>query len=145
MKRAQYWILENILNRVKLHEAAHGFVTGRSILSNALPHVNQAIVVNLDMENFFPTVNYRRVKGLFRQLGYAEQLATELALLTTEPEVTQVALDGETWFVQEDARFLPQGAPTSPAISNIICRRLDSRLQAMAQKLGLFTPVMLTI
>ena len=136
MKRAQYWILENILNRVKLHEAAHGFVTGRSILSNALPHVNQAIVVNLDMENFFPTVNYRRVKGLFRQLGYAEQLATELALLTTEPEVTQVALDGETWFVQEDARFLPQGAPTSPAISNIICRRLDSRLQSMAQKLG---------
>ena len=136
MKRAQYWILENILNRVTLHNAAHGFVTGRSILSNALPHVNQAIVVNLDMENFFPTVNYRRVKGLFRQLGYAEQLATELALLTTEPEVTQVALDGETWFVQEDVRFLPQGAPTSPAISNIICRRLDSRLQAMAQKLG---------
>ncbi|MGY6028313.1 reverse transcriptase domain-containing protein [Phytobacter sp. AG2a] len=136
MKRAQYWILENILNRVTLHNAAHGFVTGRSILSNALPHVNQAIVVNLDMENFFPTVNYRRVKGLFRQLGYAEQLATELALLTTEPEVIQVALDGETWFVQEDVRFLPQGAPTSPAISNIICRRLDSRLQAMAQKLG---------
>lgn len=136
MKRAQYWILENILNRVTLHNAAHGFVTGRSILSNALPHVNQAIVVNLDMENFFPTVNYRRVKGLFRQLGYAEQMATELALLTTEPEVTQVALDGETWFVQEDVRFLPQGAPTSPAISNIICRRLDSRLQAMAQKLG---------
>jgi retron-type reverse transcriptase len=65
MKRAQYWILENILNRVKLHEAAHGFVTGRSILSNALPHVNQAIVVNLDMENFFPTVNYRRVKVYF--------------------------------------------------------------------------------
>ncbi|MGK9173291.1 reverse transcriptase family protein [Yokenella regensburgei] len=136
MKRAQYWILDNILNRVTLHDAAHGFVNGRNILSNALPHVNQAIVVNLDMENFFPTVNYRRVRGMFRQLGYAGQLATELALLTTEPEVEQVMLDGETWYVQEDNRLLPQGAPTSPAISNIICRRLDSRLQAMARKLG---------
>lgn len=136
MKRAQYWILENILNRVALHDAAHGFVAGRSILTNALPHVNRAIVVNLDMENFFPTVSYRRVKGLFRQLGYAEQLATEFALLTTEPEAEQVALDGENWFIQQGERTLPQGAPSSPAISNIICRRLDSRLHAMAQKLG---------
>ncbi|AKE59600.1 reverse transcriptase family protein [Citrobacter farmeri] len=136
LKRAQYWILENILNRVPLHDAAHGFVTGRSILSNALPHVNQAIVVNLDMENFFPTVNYRRVKGVFRQLGYSEQIATELALLTTEPEAEQVVLDGENWFVQQGERFLPQGAPSSPALSNIICRRLDSRMHGMANKLG---------
>ncbi|HHD7445149.1 TPA: reverse transcriptase family protein [Citrobacter braakii] len=136
MKRAQYWILENILNRVTLHDAAHGFVPGRSILSNALPHVNQAIVVNLDMQNFFPTVSYRRVKGVFRQLGYAEQTATELALLTTEPEADQVVLDGENWYVQQGQRFLPQGAPSSPALSNIICRRLDSRLHAMANKLG---------
>src|SRR5690606_12161151 len=69
LKRAQYWILENILNRVKLHDASHGFVAGRSILTNALPHVGRAVVINLDMENFFPTVSYRRVKGLFRQLG----------------------------------------------------------------------------
>lgn len=136
LKRAQYWILDNILNRVALHDAAHGFVAGRSILSNAQAHVNQAIVINLDMENFFPTVSYRRVKGLFRQLGYAEQLATELALLSTEPEVQQAMLDGESWFVQQGERYLPQGAPTSPAISNIVCRRLDSRLQGMAKKLG---------
>lgn len=136
LKRAQYWILENILNRVKLHDAAHGFVAGRSILTNALPHVGRAVVINLDMENFFPTVSYRRVKGLFRQLGYGEQIATELALLTTEPETEQVVLDGENWFVQQGERFLPQGAPSSPAISNIICRRLDSRLHAMARKLG---------
>lgn len=136
LKRAQYWILENILNRVKLHDAAHGFVTGRSILTNAQPHVGRAIVINLDMKDFFPTVSYRRVKGIFRQLGYAEQVATELALLTTEPETEQVVLDGENWFVQQGERFLPQGAPSSPALSNIICRRLDSRLNAMAQKLG---------
>ncbi|WP_436856749.1 reverse transcriptase domain-containing protein [Citrobacter tructae] len=136
LKRAQYWILENILNRVKLHDAAHGFVSGHSILTNALPHVGRAVVINLDMENFFPTVSYRRVKGLFRQLGYGEQIATELALLTTEPETEQVVLDGENWFVQQGERFLPQGAPSSPAISNIICRRLDSRLHAMARKLG---------
>ncbi|WP_058912537.1 reverse transcriptase family protein [Entomohabitans teleogrylli] len=136
LKRAQYWLLENVLQRVAVHEAAHGFVAGRSILSNALPHVNKAVVVNLDMENFFPTISYRRVKGVFRHLGYSEQIATEMALLTTEPEVECVTLDDEKWFVRQGERFLPQGAPTSPALSNILCRRLDSRLNAMAQKLG---------
>lgn len=136
LKRAQYWLLENILNKVALHDAAHGFVTGRSILSNALPHVKKAVVINLDMENFFPTISYPRVKGLFCQLGYCEQIAAQMALLATEPETERVSMDNEIWFVQQGKRFLPQGAPTSPAISNILCRRLDSRLHSMAAKLG---------
>lgn len=136
LKRAQYWLLDNVLNKVKIHDAAHGFVTGRSILSNALPHVKQSVVINLDLENFFPTISYRRVKGMYQQLGYSETIATLMALLSTEPETESVDMDDEIWYVQQGERFLPQGAPTSPAITNIICRRLDSRLSAMAAKLG---------
>jgi RNA-directed DNA polymerase len=136
LKRAQYWLLDNLLNKVALHDAAHGFVKDRSILTNALPHVKKAVVINLDLENFFPTINYPRVKGMYRQLGYSESIATLLALLSTEPETDAVDMDNQTWYVQQGERFLPQGAPTSPAITNIICRRLDSRLAAMATKLG---------
>ena len=136
LKRAQYWLLDNVLNNVTLHAAAHGFVSGRSILTNALPHVKKLVVINLDLENFFPTITYPRIKGVFQKLGYSEQIATLMGLLTTEPETESLIMDEQTWFVQQGERFLPQGAPTSPALTNILCRRLDSRLSSMAAKLG---------
>ncbi|MBU6953227.1 reverse transcriptase family protein [Hahella sp. HN01] len=136
MKRAQYWILDNILAPLSLHEAAHGFVVERSIVSNAQPHVGKDVVINLDLKDFFPTVSYARIKGAFRHLGYSEQIATILGLLCSQQKVQEVEMDGQKWFVSEGERFLPQGAPTSPAISNVICRKLDRRLQSMAAKLG---------
>jgi len=136
LKRAQYWVLDNILAGVELHEAAHGFVPARSILSNARRHVGRDVVINLDLENFFPTLDFKRVKGMFESLGYCEAVATPLALLTTEPETDVVELDGRKLFVAGGPRLLPQGAPTSPAITNIICRRLDRRLSGLAATLG---------
>ncbi|MGB0848547.1 MAG: reverse transcriptase family protein [Thiolinea sp.] len=136
LKRVQYWILENILSHVPLHEAAHGFVAGRSILTNARPHVGCDVVVNLDLQNFFPAISYRRVKGVFRHMGYSEPVATVLGLLCCEPDTQQVELDGERYFVQQGEARLPQGAPTSPALSNILCRSLDGRLQGLAEKHG---------
>jgi retron-type reverse transcriptase len=136
MKRAQYWILENILAKIQLPDAAHGFVPSRSILTNAKPHIGAKVVINLDLKDFFPTITYPRIKGLLFSLGYSEQVATILALLCSEPEMDHVQLDGKAYFVSHGARFLPQGAPTSPAISNILCCRLDCRLAAMAAKLG---------
>ena len=136
LKRAQHWILENLLVKPELHEAAHGFRRDRSIVTNALPHVGAEVVINLDLKDFFPTVSYRRVKGLFRSLGYSEAAATVFGLLCTEPDVEEVALDGKTYFVATGERHLPQGAPTSPAITNLLCRRLDRRLLKMADELG---------
>lgn len=136
LKRAQEWVLAQILGRVPVDAAAHGFVVARSTVSNAGPHVGAAVVVNLDLEDFFPTLDYRRVKGLYRGLGYGEQVATVLALLSTEAEVTSVSLDGEIWHVATTRRHLPQGAPTSPALSNLACRRLDRRLAGLARRLG---------
>ena len=136
LKRAQYWVLDNILQKPELHDAAHGFIPGRSIVSNAQPHVGQAVVINLDLQNFFPTISYRRIKGLFQSLGYNEAIATVLALLCSEPETDEIELDNELWYAANGERHLPQGAPTSPAISNLITRALDRRMQGIADKLG---------
>jgi retron-type reverse transcriptase len=135
LKRLQYWILDNILETQEPHHAAHGFVSDRSILTNAELHVYSSLVVNLDLEDFFPSIHYKRVKGLFRSFGYSEQLATIFALICTEYDFDQVKLNGENFFVGNGMRKLPQGAPTSPAISNLICRYLDRRLEGMAGKM----------
>lgn len=136
LKNLQYWILNNILYKKEVHEAAQGFVPERSIVSNAEKHTGKAVVINMDMKDFFPSVTYKRVKGLFKALGYSEQIATILALLSTEAETDQVVMDGERYFVAKGERKLPQGAPTSPAITNLICHRLDNRFEGMAKKLG---------
>lgn len=136
LKRAQHWILEHLLERQWVHDAAHGFRADRSIVSNARPHVGADVVINLDLKDFFPTVTYKRVKGLFRSLGYSESVATICALLCTEPREVTVNVDGERFHVAMTERFLPQGAPTSPAITNLLCRALDSRLTRIAEKLG---------
>lgn len=136
LKKAQHWVLRNILEKVESHDAAHGFRAGRSIVSNARPHAGAEAIINLDLKDFFPTVSYRRVKGLFRSLGYSEAAATIFALLATEPDVEEVELDGKTYYVATTSRRLPQGAPTSPALTNILCRRLDRRLSRMAADLG---------
>lgn len=134
LKAAQYWILENILYKVPVSDTAHGFVPGKSIVTNATRHVGQDIVINIDLRDFFPTIEYKRVKGMFCKLGYSEQVATILALLCTEPEVEQVALDSKEYFVASSNRHLPQGAPCSPAITNIICYRLDRRFEGLARR-----------
>jgi retron-type reverse transcriptase len=136
LKEAQRWILDEILGRVPAHDAAHGFMPQRSIVSNASPHLRPAVLVNVDLKDFFPTVTYRRVKGLFRKIGYSEQAAIIFALICTEPEVTELELDGVTYHVALEQRSLPQGSPASPAITNLICRQLDRRLSKLSADLG---------
>jgi hypothetical protein len=138
LKRAQYWVLDNVLAKVPLHAAAHGFVPGRSIVSNAAPHTGKPVVINLDLKDFFPSVTYPRIKGVFRALGYGEHVATTLALLCSENAADELEVDGERFFVGGKGRdrVLPQGAPTSPMLTNILCRRLDRRLQGLADQLG---------
>jgi len=136
LKRAQYWLLVNILDKIPATASAQGFVKDRNILTNALPHVGQSVVVNLDLENFFPSISYPRVKGIYRQLGYSEEIATLCALLSTEAPRAAYELDGQRYFVKTGPAQLPQGAPTSPALSNLLCRRLDKRLRGAAAKLG---------
>ncbi len=136
LKTAQYWILNHILRKIQPTEQAHGFTSDRSIVTNAQPHTGKDVVVNLDLKDFFPSISYRRVKGLFVMVGYAENIATILALLCTEPDSDMIELDGKTYYVAKGSRVLPQGAPTSPALTNLIAYRLDHRLRGIADKFG---------
>ncbi len=136
LARAQEWVLDNILARLEVEPHAHGFVPGRSIRSNATPHVGKQVVVNLDLREFFPTVTFRRIKGLFQALGYSEHVGTVLALLCTEPPRVQAEVDGKVYHVALGRRVLPQGACTSPALTNALCRRLDRRLAGLAARHG---------
>lgn len=136
LKKAQRWLLDHVLAKPAITDVAHGFAPDRSIVTNARPHVKAAIVVNLDLRDFFPSLTFRRIKGLFEGLGYGEEVSTIFALLTTEPDVVEVELDGITSYVAQGARKLPQGSPASPAITNLVCRRLDKRLEGMAAQLG---------
>lgn len=136
LKRAQYWVLDGILAKLPTHEAAHGFVPGRSIASNAAPHAGKAVVVNFDLQDFFPSIGFYRVRGLFQSFGYSRQVATLLALICTELPTDQVEIDGRRFHVRSGERHLPQGAPSSPAITNLLCRRLDKRLAGLARRHG---------
>lgn len=133
---AQEWILANVLAKLPTEEAAHGFVSGRSTVTNAIPHAGKDIVVNVDLEAFFPSICFARVRHFFCRLGYSGAVATLLALVCTECPRRKVAYDDKTYFVATGPRGLPQGACTSPAISNQIARRLDRRLTGLTAKLG---------
>ncbi len=134
---AQRWVLANILEKLPVSAAVHGFVPGRSTLTNARPHAGKAIVVNVDLEGFFPAIGFPRVRHLYRRLGYSGSVATLLALLCTECPRQKVVYDGTTYFVATGRRGLPQGACTSPAVSNQIAHKLDRRLTGLSAKLGL--------
>ena len=133
---AQQWVLMHILEKIPTHDAAHGFVPGRGTMTNAVPHVGRAAVVNLDLKDFFPSITFPRVKGIFQALGYSPAVATILGLLCTECPRRKVEYNGRALHVATGARGLPQGACTSPALSNLLARRLDSRLVGLANKLG---------
>jgi RNA-directed DNA polymerase len=104
--------------------AVHGFVLSsslsapRSIVSNARLHVGAKFILNLDLKDFFPSINFGRVRGMFigKPYGLDPEAATVLAQICCFEN------------------GLPQGAPTSPTVSNMICAKLDADLQKLAQR-----------
>lgn len=136
LARAQRWVLDHVLDKLPTEDPAHGFIKGRSTLSTAKPHVGRDVVVNLDLSDFFPTITFGRVRGVFQRAGYSPAVATILALICTEPPRIVVEFDGKRYYAATGPRALPQGACTSPALSNQIARKLDRRLLGMANKHG---------
>lgn len=115
----QRWINQNILSHVPVHNSAHGFVSGRSIVTNAQQHIGSTCVLNLDLTDFFHSINLNQVMQTFLQIGYMNNVAFYLASLCT--------LDNH----------LPQGAATSPALSNIIARHFDNRISNLSASYNL--------
>lgn len=104
--------------RYSAHPAAQGFIKERSILSNARVHVGQRLVLNIDLEDFFPSINFGRVRGLFM----AEPFKLGPAAASVFAQLCAYK------------NGLPQGAPTSPALSNFIAADLDRRLARLARE-----------
>ncbi len=138
LRRIQHLILRGILDKVPPHPQAHGFVKGRSILSNAEPHVGKRVVVKFDLENFYPSVKFSRVVAIFRALGFSREVGLWLARLTTSvvPWSLDPPVPGWNDLEQFQGRHLPQGAPTSPAIANLSAYALDVRLAGLAKTYG---------
>lgn len=115
---AQDRLAEILLQRYQPKQFVKGYVKGQSFLTNAQYHERQKWVLNIDIKDFFPSINFARVRGLFMSgyFGFNERVATILARITT--------------FNDE----LPQGATTSPVIANIIAHNLDKRLVEIASK-----------
>ena len=119
MKLVQRWILDNILYKLNAGEYAHGFIPNKSIATNASVHIGQELVLGIDLKDFFPSITLKRVIGLFRSIGYDEEISHAMGELCTF-----------NW-------RLPQGAPTSPMISNLIAWGMDIKLSEFCEKRNL--------
>jgi len=118
LKALQRVILKRLIGHLKAHPAATGFERGRSIVGNASAHMGKAVVLRMDIKDFFPSTPAKRVRDYFRAIGWNR-------------EATDVLVRLLTW-----KGGLPQGAPTSPRLSNLVNHRLDARLDALAKSRG---------
>ncbi|MDT8867100.1 reverse transcriptase family protein [Vibrio fluvialis] len=112
----QSWIKENILELDKSHFCSHSYARKRSIVTNAKIHVNCNSVLKLDIRDFFPSIKINWVINYFFSLGYSENVAFGLASLCCLSD------------------SLPQGARTSPDLSNLLLKSLDKRLYRLSSK-----------
>lgn len=131
LRVAQSWIAKNILDLLAPSRYATAFRPGTSIVDNASTHLNAAIVVKLDLKDFFPSIGFTRVRGYFEYIGFNPGIATILALITTDAPRVKLTLDGATNYIAVGERGLPQGACTSPALANLIATPLDGRLAGL--------------
>ncbi|WP_243366414.1 reverse transcriptase domain-containing protein [Fundidesulfovibrio soli] len=118
LKIAQRVVLDKILSTVPQHDACHGFRKNFSIITNATKHTGKDVVIRIDLKDFFPSIKPARIAGIFRSLGFSDFEIRFLTRVTTR------------------GGGLPQGAPSSPCLANIVARRLDSRLNGLAASVG---------
>jgi RNA-directed DNA polymerase len=119
LRFVQRWILRNILDRLRTTPHSFGFERGSKLRRHAEQHAGARAVLTLDIENFFPSISVAQVTQVYRIAGYQSPAASILARLCT------------------CRGALPQGAPTSPRLANLVCFRMDRRLSRYAEREGL--------
>lgn len=119
LKTIQYWIKSYVLCHLKVHNTCHAYTSGKSINTNAKPHVGKAYVANVDIENFFGNITKEHVFRILEKNGVGRNLATAVSGIVTLN------------------RVVPQGAPTSPVISNAVLYEFDKAMSKISVDKGL--------
>ena len=122
LKGVQRWLCQEFLSNLKVHESCHGFVPGRSILTNALMHVENRYVLVVDLQDFFHSINEERILSC---------LENEFRLINIEPEFAKIISKLATF-----ENILPQGSPLSPLVSNIVFKEFDEKISRIALMKG---------
>jgi RNA-directed DNA polymerase len=117
LKTVQRWITSKIILKQKPHPYATAYYPGSTLAQGADPHVGRKVVIRMDLKDFFPSITYAQVRRVFSSFGYSYGVASALASLC--------CLEGK----------LVQGAPSSPALSNLVALNIDRRITGLKKHL----------
>jgi RNA-directed DNA polymerase len=146
--KTQRWIARNVLNAQRMHEASCAYAPRSDICEAARVHAGARWLIKTDIRRFFESISEVAVFRVFRGIGYQPLVAFELARLTTRLGRRRQAYNPR-WYGRSDRYgvihayqeqrlgHLPQGAPTSPMLANLVARALDDRVAAIAAKYSL--------
>jgi RNA-directed DNA polymerase len=145
LMHVQRWILRYILNKVNNHPDSYAYHRGRSIKDCAARHVGARWLVKADLHNFFHSIDERMVYYVFKRLGYSPLVSFELSRICTRASGQSLRYVPDSWgryhviprYASGWLGFLPQGAPTSGALANLVAQKFDELLSGFAQKAGL--------
>lgn len=138
LKSIQHFINVILSVLYKPTDVVTGFVKNKSVVDNALRHVGMNYVLNIDLENFFPSIPQVRIWWLLQQkpYGFSKEIANVIAGLCAIKQPKKEVQSPKN-AIEDYDYVLPQGSPTSPILSNISCEHLDHKLQKLARSFGM--------
>lgn len=148
LMEVQRWILHRILTILPTHQNSYAYTPGRSILHCARKHLGAKWIVKLDIRDFFPSISEARACSIFQTAGYQPLISLEMARICTRYAGHVSYINQERYRVSPEYTtikaykrpmlgFLPQGAPTSGSLANLVTNSLDIKLTDLASNLGL--------
>ncbi len=132
LKAIQNKIYKEILTKIAPSDWAHGFRFNYSIVTNATVHLNAKFIYNIDIKNFFPSIKFSQVLEVFKRIGYSGLISSLFASLCTIPP-RSYNNKKNVWVLLKPQNYLPQGASTSPWLSNLVCYDLDNELNSISK------------
>jgi len=143
----QKWLFKNVLSKIKPHYRSFAYSPGSSILLCAQEHCGCDWLIKIDIRRFFESITEIKVYELFLSIGYQSLIAFELARICTRLSIPTIKkstkwicnLSKDYQISSYQSRYLghvPQGAPTSPMIANLVSRILDEKIHEVADNEG---------